>query len=115
MKMYTSQPRKPMMYGGGTRMKRNQGSTDQGEKKAKADAMANAETQSRVATGKATPKDKAAMEKQRLEDLGRMSISELRKIASGPMSDDDAMLARIVLREKGDKAAMPSGDKQPTN
>jgi len=118
-KMYTNPSRKPMMGGGYAmakpRKKMESGGTavSDADKKAMANAAANADTQSRVATGKATAKDKAAMEKQRLEDLGRMSISELRKIASGPMSDDDAMLARRVLRDKGDKGAMPPGDQEP--
>lgn len=113
MKSYTNSTRKPMMYGGmGTPKKRKKmqsggSAVSDADKKAMADAAANAGTQSRVATGQATAKDKAAMQKQRLEDLGRMSISELRKIASGPMSDDDTMLARRVLRDKGDKGAMP--------
>jgi hypothetical protein len=34
-----------------------------------------------------------------------MSVAELRKIASG--NDSDAMLARKVLRDKGDTGAMP--------
>jgi len=110
-KMYTNPGRKPMM-GGGYAMAKPRKKMESGGK-AMADAAANADTQSRVATGRATAKDKAAMEKQRLEDLGRMSISELRKIASGPMSDDDTMLARIVLRDKGDKGAMPPGDQEP--
>lgn len=112
-KMYTNPTRKPMM-GGGYAMTKPRKKMEAGGK-AMADAAANADVQSRVATGQATAEDKAAMEKQRLEDLGRMSISELRKIASGPMSDDDTMLARRVLRDKGDAGAMPSGDKEPTS
>ena len=99
------------MYGGDTRMKRKSGSTDTGETRAKADAAANAAVQSRVATGQATAKDKAAMQRQRMEELERMSIPELRKIASG--NDSDATMARSVLRAKGDKAAMPPGDQEP--
>ena len=110
-KAYSNPSRKPMMYGGDTRMKRRSGSTDTGETRAKADAAANAAVQSRVATGQATDKDKAAMQKQRMEELGRMTIPELRKIANG--SDSDAMMARSVLRAKGDKGAMPPGDQQP--
>lgn len=72
-------------------------------------AMATADTQSRVATGRATSADKSAMQTQRIEELGRMPMETLRKIASGPMSDPDTMLARKVLRDKGDKGAMPQG------
>jgi hypothetical protein len=90
-----------MMYGGTSRKKMQDGGS----------AMANADIQSRVATGRATASDKKAMQKQRREELGRMSVSELRKIANG--NDSDAMIARSVLREKGDKGAMPPGDQQP--
>ena len=120
-KMYTNPSRKPMMGGGYAmakpRKKMESGGTavSDADKKAMANAAANADTQSRVATGKATAKDKAAMETQRIEELSRMPMETLRKIASGKMSDPDTMLARKVLRDKGDKGAMPSGDKQPTN
>jgi hypothetical protein len=98
MKQYTNTTRKPMMYGGDTRMKRNQGSTDQGEKKAKADAMANAETQSRVATGQATAKDKEAMQQQRREDLQR-------EIKQAKEDGDKAAIQRFMkasISPKGD-------------
>lgn len=108
-KMYTNPSRKPMM-GGGYAMAKPRKKMEAGGK-ATADATANADIQSRVATGRATAKDKAAMEKQRMEELGRMSIAELREIANG--SDADAMMARSVLRAKGDKAAMPPGDQEP--
>lgn len=98
-KMYTNQPRKPMMGGGYAMKKPRKKMSDGGT------TTATAETQSRVATGKATAKDKAAMQTQRIEELGRMSIAELRKIANG--NDSDAMLARKVLRDKGDEGAMP--------
>lgn len=96
MKNYSNPTRKPMMYGGQTPRKKMQTGGA---------AMANAETQSRLATGRATAKDKAAAQTQRIEELGRMSTADLRKIAEG--SDTDAMLARKVLRDKGDKGAMP--------
>ena len=107
MKQYSNSSRKPMMYGGMTKPKKKM----EAGGKAMADAKANADVQSRVATGRATQKDKAAMQKQRMEELGRMTIPELRKIANG--SDSDAMMARSVLRAKGDKGAMPPGDQQP--
>lgn len=109
MKQYSNPSRKPMMYGGMTKPKKKKKMEDGG--KATADAKANADVQSRVATGRATQKDKAAMQKQRMEELGRMTIPELRKIANG--SDSDAMMARSVLRAKGDKEAMPPGDQEP--
>jgi len=111
MKDYTNPSRKPMMAGGETRMKRQQGTAGMGERRARADAMANANAQSRVATGQATSADKAAMEKQRREEIMRMPIDEIRKMAEG--SDMDAMLAKQVLRAKGDSGAMPQGDQQP--
>lgn len=97
MKMYANPLRKPMMAGGDTRKKMQSGGA----------AMANAETQSRLATGRATASDKKAANTQRREELMRMSVSDLRKIANG--KDRDAMIARSVLREKGDKGAMPQG------
>lgn len=99
MKNYSTAIRKPAMCGGDQRKKRQAGSTGMGE--------TNADVQSRLATGRATAKDKAKAQTQRVEELGRMSIETLRKIAAGPMSDKDTMLARKVLRDKGDKGAMP--------
>jgi len=104
-KMYSNPSRKPMM-GGGYAMAKPRKKMEAGGK-AMADAAANADVQSRVATGKATDKDKAAMEKQRMEELGRMPMATLREIAAGPLSDPDTTLAKIVLRGKGDKGAMP--------
>jgi len=122
MKQYSNPSRKPMMAGGETKQKmmyggkatpkkRQAGSQGMGERRARADARANADTQSRVATGRATAADKAAMQKQRREELMRMSVPELRKIAEG--TSNEAMMAREVLRRKGDKGAMPPGDQQP--
>lgn len=119
MKLYSNQPRKPMMYGGMATPKKRKKMESGGkavsdaDKKAVERAAANADVQSRAATGRMSDKDKALMEKQRLEELGRMSIPDLRKIASGKLSDRDTMLARIVLRDKGDKGAMPPGDQEP--
>jgi len=96
-----------MMYGGMATPKKRKKMSDGGA------AMANAETQSRLATGRATARDKALAQQQRIEELGRMSIADLRKIAEG--TGTDAMLARKVLRDKGDAGAMPSGDQQPTD
>ena len=111
-KMYTNPSRKPMMGGGYAMAKPRKkmeagGRVSDADKKAMADAAANADIQSRAATGRMSNKDKAAMETQRIEELGRMSIADLRKIAGGKMSDPDTMLARKVLRDKGDKGAMP--------
>lgn len=113
-KMYTNPSRKPMMGGGYAmakpRKKMESGGTavSDADKKAVANAAANADIQSRVATsGRLSDKDKALLEQQRLEELGRMSIADLRKIAGGRISDKDTMLARKVLRDKGDKGAMP--------
>ena len=123
MKQYSNPGRKPMMaggeakkqkkmYGGKAKQKMELGGA--ADKKAMANAAANSAVQSRVATGSATAKDKALMEKQRMEELMRMSIPELKKIASGSLKDPDTQMARSVLRQKGDKGAMPSGDRQPT-
>ena len=113
MKKYSNPSRKPMMYGGmATKPKKKMESggraISDADKKAMANAAANASIQSRVATGRnVSDKDKALMEQQRIEELGRMTIPELRKIAGGKLSDKDTMLARKVLRDKGDKGAMP--------
>lgn len=105
MKQYSNTTRKPMMYGGDSRMKRRDGSTDQGEKKAKADAMANAEAQSRIATGRATPADKKADDEQRREEISRMPMADIRKMAAG--TGRDAVLAGSVLRAKGEGRPAP--------
>jgi len=101
MKDYTNPSRKPMMYGGNSRKKMQTGGA----------AMANADAQSRVATGRATAADKKADDTQRREEIMRMPMAEIRKIAEG--SGREAMIARSVLREKGDTEAMPQGDQQP--
>lgn len=100
MKQYTNSIRKPMMYGGDSRMKRRDGSTDQGENKAKADAMANAETQSRVATGQATAKDKEAMQQQRREDLQR-------EIKQAKEDGDKAAIQRFMKASTSPKGDGP--------
>lgn len=102
MKEYSNPSRKPMMYGGDSRKKMRTGG----------DARANADTQSRLATGRATAADKKADEKQRREEISRMPMDKIRKMAES--SDRDGMLAKQVLREKGETGAMPSGDKEPT-
>lgn len=120
MKMYTNPSRKPMMYGGMAKPRKKMQAGGQtvsdADQKAMANAAANADIQSRAATGRAvSDQDKALLEKQRIEELGRMSVAELRKIAGGSLSDKDTMLARKVLRDKGDTGAMPPGDQQPTD
>ncbi len=104
MKKYATSPRKPMMYGGASMRPKRKMQTGGA-------TAANADTQSRLATGRATAKDKALAQQQRIEELGRMPITDLRRIAEG--TGTDAMLARKVLRDKGDEGAMPSGDKEP--
>jgi hypothetical protein len=99
-KMYSNQPRKPMMYGGDSRKKMQSGG----------DAMANAETQSRVATGQATAKDKEAMQQQRREDLQReikkakedgdkAAIQRFMKASSSPKGDGP--IIKGILQEMG--------------
>lgn len=101
MKMYSNQPRKPMMGGGMamSRMKRREGTPEgqQGER-AKADAMMNAERQTRVATGQATPKDTEAMQQQRREDLRR-------EIKQAKDDGDKAAIQRFMKA-----SASPKGD-----
>ena len=103
-KMYSNQPRKPMMYGGDSRKKMQDGGGAMSDKRA-------AEMTASV-TGAKKPTD-ADVERQIREELKRNNTKpELRKIAEG--SDRDAMIARSILREMGDKGAMPPGDQQPT-
>jgi len=111
MKEYSNSTRKPMMYGGMTKpKKRNQGSTNNGETRAKTDAAANAAVQSRVATGKATPKDKEAMQRQRREDLRRQikqakadkdtaALNRFMKAANSPKGDGP--IIKGILQEMG--------------
>lgn len=119
-KPYATAVRTPMMYGGAATPKKRKKMAGGGNSVSDEDvrqvrrATANADIQSREATGRVSDKDKALLEQQRIEELGRMSIATLRKIAGGRMSDKDTMLARKVLRDKGDKGAMPPGDQQPT-
>lgn len=120
MKEYSNSTRKPMMYGGMTKpKKRNQGSTDNGETRAKADAAANAAVQSRVASGQATPKDKAAMQRQRREDLRREikeamsspgakgALTRYMKAADSPKGDGP--IIKAILQDMGlaDRAPAP--------
>lgn len=98
MKQYSNSIRKPMMYGGDTRMKRKEGSENRGETKAKASAAANADMQSRVATGQATAKDKEAMQQQRRETLRR----EIKQ------AKEDGDMAKIARFKK--ESGSPKGD-----
>jgi hypothetical protein len=104
MKEYSNPSRKPMMYGEMATNKRK-------KMQAGGSAMANADAQSRLATGRATAADRRADDAQRREEIMRMPMAEIRKIAEG--SGREAMIARSVLREKGDTEAMPQGDQQP--
>ena len=108
-KDYSNPSRKPMMYGGESRKKMQQGGT--ADARMARDAMANADAQSRVATGRATSQDRQAMQAQRREELNRMSTADLKKIANG--SSNDALTAVSILRERGEMGAMPPGDQQP--
>ena len=101
MKEYSTPSRKPMMAGGDTRKMMQEGGS----------AMANADAQSRLATGRATAADKKADDAQRREEIMRMPMDEIRKLAEG--RGREAMIARSVLREKGDTEAMPQGDQEP--
>lgn len=108
MKDYSNPSRKPMMYGGKAEPKKRQaGSTGAGERQARS-AMANADAQSRLATGRATAEDKSAMEAQRREELKRMPTEDLKRIATG--TSNDALTAVSILRERGESGAMPMGD-----
>ena len=121
MKQYTNTTRKPMMYGGESRMKRSSGSNDTGEKKAVADMMANADTQSRTATGRATPKDKELAQQQRRETLRREikqakedgNTSKMKKfMQEAGKTGQEAMLIRGILQNMG-LVGRSSGDQEP--
>ena len=107
-KPYATAVRTPMMYGGAATPKKR-------KKMATGDqATANAETQSRLATGRATKEDKSAAQTQRLEEMMRMSIPTLRRIKESDKDATERGLAGVALQRKGDKGAMPPGDQQPT-
>jgi hypothetical protein len=103
-----------MMYGGNaTPTKKRKKMSNGGQ------AMANAEVQSRIATGRATEKDKQLQQKQTFEEMMRKGTTELQAIASD--KEESAMrrqMAKRALTQKGGAAgagAFPSGDKEPTN
>jgi|SaaInl25SG_5_DNA_1037380.scaffolds.fasta_scaffold14776_2 hypothetical protein len=96
MKQYSNPSRKPMMYGGMTKPKKKM----EGGGKAMADAAANAETQSRVATGQATAKDKEAMQQQRREDLQR-------EIKQAKEDGDKAAIQRFMKASTSPKGDGP--------
>lgn len=103
-KMYSNSPRKPMMYGGDSRKKMQTGGGAMSDKRIM--------QMTADVTGGGQVSD-ADVQRQRREELKRNnSKPELRKIAEG--SDKDAMIARSILREMGDKGAMPPGDQEPT-
>lgn len=112
MKQYSNTPRKPMMGGGMamSRLKRREGSTGTGETRAKQDAAANAETQSRLATGQATATDKKAMQQQRRETLRReikqakedgntAALNRFMKASSSPKGDGP--IIKGILQDMG--------------
>lgn len=119
MKMYSTATRKPMMCGGDSRKKMQTGgrAVSDADKKAMASAAANADTQSRIATGQATKKDKMLEQKQTLEQMMRKKVPELQSIAGD--DSESAMrrqMAKRALTEKGGSAgaaAFPSGDQEP--
>ena len=103
-KMYSNQPRKPMMYGGDSRKKMQDGGG------AMSDKRVMQMTADVTGGGKLSDAD---VERQLREELKRNNTKpELRKIAAG--NDRDAAIAKSILREMGDKGAMPPGDQQPT-
>jgi hypothetical protein len=108
MKQYSNSPRKPMMYGGDSRKKMSTGGN----------AMANAETQSRVATGQATSKDKAAMQRQRRENLQReikqakedgdnAAIQRFKKASTSPTGDGPIIKGILQNMGMAERAPAP--------
>jgi len=115
-KTYSNSVRKPMMYGGMAAPKKRKKMELGGA------ATANAETQSRLATGRATPKDKELAQQQRRESLTRQikqakedgdtaTLARFKKEAE--KTGQDAMIIRGILQDMG-MVGRPSGDKEPT-
>lgn len=106
-KDYTNGGRKPMMCGGDSRKNRMSGSPQpRGEREQMNPKGA---TTMQDITGAS----KAQMATQRREEMMRMDVPTLRRIASEDKDPAERQTARSVLREKGDKGAMPQGDQQP--
>lgn len=98
MKQYTNSPRKPMMYGGESRMKRMSGSPPAGEAPVARQKMDDKKEMEIRAGGKTLTE--AQVQDQMREDLRRNNTDdELRKIAAG--NDKDAMMARDILKKEG--------------
>lgn len=119
-KKYSNPPRKPMMYGGMAAKPRKK---MEAGGKAMADAAANADVQSRVATGRATAKDKELAQQQRRESLTRQikqakkdgdtaTLARFKKEAE--KTGQDAMIIRGILQDMGMAGRSP-GDQETTN
>lgn len=110
MKQYTNSTRKPMMYGGDSRMKRMSGSPPAGETPVARQKMDD-KKEMEIRAGGAKLTD-AQVQKQMRENLRRNnSDDELRIIAEG--NDTDAMIARQILKKEG-KLETRTGPKEPT-
>ena len=107
-KDYTNGGRKPMMCGGDSRKNRMSGSPQQ-----------RGEREQMNPKGATTMQDitgatDAQMQAQVREQMMRKEVPELQAIASD--KNESALrrqMAKSVLRQKGDKGAMPQGDQQP--
>lgn len=112
MKQYSNSPRKPMMYGGDSRMKRMSGSPPAGEAPVARQKMTEKKEMEIRAGGKELTD--AQVQAQVREEMMRKKVPELQAIAGD--KGESAMrreMAKSALREKGDKGAMPQGDQQP--
>ena len=106
MKNYTTPTRKPMMYGGDSRMKRMSGSPPAGERKPDRVNPKGATTLAKMQN--ATP---AEIQAQIREDLERMSTEDLMRLSNE--SSQEGNIARSILRERGVEGSMPPGDQEP--
>lgn len=107
MKQYSNSPRKPMMYGGESRMKRMSGSPQQGEKKPREQMNPKGATTMQDMTG-ATDAEMQAQEREMLRRNN--SDDQLRKIAEG--QGKRALMAREILKNEG-KLERRTGPQEP--
>lgn len=107
MKQYSNSTRKPMMYGGDSRMKRMSGSPPAGEAPVARRQKMTEKKEMEIRAGGKELTD-AQVQAQVREEMMRKKVPELQAIAGD--KGESAMrrqMAKSALREKGDKGAMP--------
>lgn len=108
MKDYSNPSRKPMMYGGAAKpMKRMSGSPRMGERTVSDKDPVNPKGPTTVGSTQGATPEQEQMQKREMMKRNN-SREELKRIATG--TSDDALMAASILREMGEKSAMPPGD-----